>query len=170
MKVYGSTSLYEILGDMIVYRNLDPVDPRLPSFEEIMNSVSIPSGKIPRKGQPAYAEIVVQQLRAAANLVDPNFAIQQLVYLGDTQLNDGNAFLTICDAGNWPGLAFIAAENQLPPSVDLIDHSNKTLFLANRWSALKDFEVYCRDQGFSDGRGYSCHCGSGQDSSWSPGT
>ena len=153
MKIYGSTSLHEILGDMIVYRNLDPVDARLPRFEKIRNSVNIPTGKFPRKGKPAYAEVVVQLLRAAANLVDPNFSIQQLVYLGDTQLNDGNAFLTICDAGNWPGLAFIAAENRLLPSVDLIGHSNKTLYLANRWSALKDFEVYCRNQGFLMGEG-----------------
>lgn len=153
MKIYGSTSLYEILGDMIVYRNLDPIDARLPRFEEIRNSVNIPTGEIPRKGKPAYAEVVVKLLRAAANLVDPNLSIQQIVYIGDTQQNDGNAFLTICDAGNWPGLAFIAAENQLPLSVDLINHSNKTIFLVNRWSALNDFEVYCRDQGFLLGKG-----------------
>jgi len=153
MNVYGSTSLYEILGDMIVFRNLDPVDPRLPSFDEIRSSIKIPTGKIPRKGKPAYAEVVVQLLQAAAKLDDPNLPIQELVYLGDTKLNDGNAFLTICDAGNWQGLAFIAAENQLPPSVELIEYSNKTIYIANRWSALKDFEEYCRAQGFQLGAG-----------------
>ncbi len=153
MKVYGKTSLHEILGDLIVYRNLDPVNSQLPRFEEIRNSLGIPTGKTPRKGQPAYARVVVQLLRAAASLIDPNSSIQQLVYLGDTQLNDVNAFITICDAGDWPGIAFIAAENQQPPAVELVEQGTKKIYLANRWSALKEFETYCRAHDFHLGKG-----------------
>ncbi|MEE8356847.1 MAG: hypothetical protein V3R33_06015 [Anaerolineales bacterium] len=153
MKVYGKTSLHEILGDLIVYRNLDPVNSQLPRLDEIKKSLAIPAGKTPRKGQPAYAGVVVQLLEAAANLVDPNSSIQQLVYLGDTQLNDGNAFLTICNAGDWPGIAFIAAENQKPPTMELVEQGTKNICLANRWSALEDFEDYCRTHDFHIGKG-----------------
>ena len=30
MKNYGRTSIHEFLGDLVVYRNLMPLDPRLP--------------------------------------------------------------------------------------------------------------------------------------------
>ena len=148
MNVYGSTSLHEILGDFIVFRNLDPVDSRLPRLADIRNSIEIPAGKTPRKGQPAYAQVVVWLLRAAAALMDPNYAIQRLAYLGDTRMNDGNAFLTIADAGDWRGAAFIAAENQKPPSIDLVEQGTINIFLANRWSALSVFEDYCRGHDF----------------------
>jgi hypothetical protein len=153
MNVYGSTSLHEILGDFIVFRNLDPVDSRLPRLADIRNSIEIPAGKTPRKGQPAYAQVVVWLLRAAAALMDPNYAIQRLAYLGDTRMNDGNAFLTIADAGDWRGAAFIAAENQKPPSIDLVEQGTINIFLANRWSALSDFEDYCRGHDFHFGEG-----------------
>ena len=153
MKVYGMTSLYEILGDFVVYRNLAPVDARLPGLEDVRNSVDIPAGKTPRKGQPAYARIVVRMLRAAAKLIDPNYTIQQLIYIGDTRMNDGNAFTTIANAGDWPGIAFIAAENQHPPSVDLVEEGTMNLYLTNRWSALSDFETYCHDHDFHFGEG-----------------
>lgn len=152
MNVYGSTSLHELLGDFVVFRNLDPVDSRLPSLEDVRNSVDIPAGKTPRKGQPAYAQVVVQMLRTAAKLIDPSYNIQQLVYLGDTRMNDGNAFTTIANAGDWPGMAFIAAEDQHPPSVDLVEEGPTSLYFANRWSALKDFETYCHDHGFYLGK------------------
>ena len=100
MNVYGSTTLHELLGDFVVYRNLAPVDSRLPRLEDVRKSVDIPAGKIPRKGQPAYARIVVRMLRAAAKLIDPNYTIQQLIYIGDTRMNDGNAFTTIANAGD----------------------------------------------------------------------
>ena len=153
MNIYGKTSLYEILGDFVVFRNLAPVDPRLPGLEDIRNSIDIPAGKTPRKGQPAYAQVVVRLLQAAAKLIDPHYAIQQLVYIGDTRMNDGNAFMTIAEAGGWRGMAFIAAENQLPSSVDLVEDGNMVLYLANRWSALIDFETYCHDHDFQIGEG-----------------
>ncbi|MGB2963985.1 MAG: hypothetical protein WBB69_08365 [Anaerolineales bacterium] len=153
MNVYGSTSLHDILGDFIVFRNLDPVDSRLPGLADIRNSIEIPAGKTPRKGQPAYAQIVVFLLRAAAKLMDPNYIIQQLAYIGDTRMNDGNAFLSIADAGDWRGAAFIAAENQHPPSIDLVEQGTTNIFLANRWSALSDFEDYCRGHDFQFGEG-----------------
>lgn len=153
MKLYGKASLHDILDDFIVFRNLDPVDPRLPRLEEVRNLLDIPAGKTPRKGQPAYARVVVHLLRAAAKLVDPNYIIQQLVYIGDTRMNDGNAFLTIASAGDWRGIAFIAAENQDPPSIDLVKKGSATLLFANRWSALNDFGGYSRQHDIRPGEG-----------------
>jgi hypothetical protein len=138
---------------MIVYRNLDPVDERLPGLKEVRKSVSIPADKIPRKGNPDYAEVVVYLIQKIVELDDTTHPIRELIFLGDTQLNDGNAFLTICKAGNWPGLAFIASENEHPATLDVVDHNNRSIYLANRWYALKDFEELCLARGFQMGKG-----------------
>jgi hypothetical protein len=79
----------------------------------------------------------------------PGESIERLVYLGDTHLNDGTAFANICDAGDWPGLAFIAAENPSPATVEVVEEGGGSLYLANRWAALFDFDGFCRQQGFA---------------------
>ncbi|MCJ7733879.1 MAG: hypothetical protein MUP11_04955 [Anaerolineales bacterium] len=153
MNVYGCTALHEILDDFVVFRNLDPVDSRLPKLQELRDVVDIPAGIVPRKGNPDYARVVVQLLKEASKFVDPNFSINELVYLGDTKMNDGNAFKTIAQAGDWPGIAFIGTENKNPPVVEHLEEGNTKLFLANRWSALRDFESFCIANEFHLGEG-----------------
>jgi hypothetical protein len=143
MKNYGRTSVHEFIGDRIVYRNLAPLDPRLPPLAEIRPQVGLAEGVTPRKSEPEYARVIVHLLRQARG-----GPIQRLVYLGDTRLNDGTAFGNICRAGEWPGLAFIGAERDEPASTQIVPQGDETLYLANRWAALDDFDHYCRQQGF----------------------
>ena len=71
-----------------------------------------------------------------------------LVFIGDTHLNDGTAFDNICLAGEWPGMAFIAAEKDEPGRIHVEDKGAGRLLLANRWSALDEFEAYCVQHDF----------------------
>jgi hypothetical protein len=145
MKAHGRTSVHELLGDLIVYRNLAPLDPRLPPLSDFGPSVGLPEGTIPRKSEPAYARVIVHLLRQARALEAPGDAIERLVYVGDTRLNDGTAFANICRAGGWPGYAFIAAERDEPARVEI----SGSLYLSNRWGALADLNRFCREQGFA---------------------
>jgi hypothetical protein len=149
MKSYHRTSVNEFLGDLVVYRNLVPVDPRLPPLGDVRDRVGLPQGLIPRKSDSSYARVIVELLRAARVLEQPGKSIERLVYLGDTRLNDGTAFANICDAGEWPGLAFIASEDELPAHVEVIERAGGSLYLANRWAALFDFDGFCRQRGFA---------------------
>jgi hypothetical protein len=149
MKSYDRTSVSEFLGDLVVYRNLMPIDQRLPSLGEVRERFGLPAGLIPRKSDPNYARVIVELLGAARALDRPGESIERLVYLGDTHLNDGTAFANICDAGDWPGLAFIAAENPSPATVEVVEEGGGSLYLANRWAALFDFDGFCRQQGFA---------------------
>ena len=54
MKVYGISEISEFLGDFVVYRNLEPVDPRLPGLGELRVEAGLPGDVIPRKSQPDY--------------------------------------------------------------------------------------------------------------------
>jgi len=147
MRSHGRASVHEFLGDFIVYRNLQPVDRRLPSLREVAPRVGLSDRRIPRKCEPTYAQVISHLLRQARVLDAPGASIERLIYVGDTQMNDGTAFGLICQAGGWPGLAFIGAERDEPAKVELVEHQEGTLYLANRWAALADFDRFCRDRG-----------------------
>jgi hypothetical protein len=149
MRNYGRASVHEFLRDRVVYRNLVPVDPNLSSLVEVRPQLGLPQGLVPRKTVPEYARVIVHMLRQARDIDLPGVAIRRLVYVGDTPMNDGTAFTNICQAGNWPGLAFIGADRDEPASVELVEQEKGTLFVANRWRALADFAQFCRDRGFS---------------------
>ena len=74
MKVYGKAAISEFMGDRIVYRNLIPVDRRLPGLDEIREKVGIPAGMIPRKSEPDYARAIVYLLDLARRLDVPQRA------------------------------------------------------------------------------------------------
>ena len=154
MKNYGRTSVNEFLGDFIVYRNLVPVDGRLPPLGDVAAKVDVEAGRIPRKSEPAYARVIARLLGEARRLGGSRAEIRRLVYVGDTRLNDGTAFANVCSAGDWPGLAFIAAEAEGPVQLEFVPASTgqareATLCLANRWAALPDFDRYCRQRDFA---------------------
>jgi hypothetical protein len=148
MKNYRRTSIHEFLGDFVVYRNLAPLDPRLPALPALRAEVGLPEGITPRKSQPDYARVMAALLRQARALETPNTPIERLVYVGDTQMNDGTAFANICHAGDWPGMAFIGAERDEPARVEIAEQDSGTLYLANRWAALSGFEDFRRERGF----------------------
>jgi hypothetical protein len=148
MRVYGRTSVHEFLGDFMVYRNLVPVDGRLLPLAQIGPEVGLSAGRVPRKSEPEYARVIVHLLRQARALDRPAGPIERLVYVGDTRMNDGTAFANLCRAGGWPGLAFIAAEREGPPQVEVVEQPEGALYLANRWSAVADFDHFCHERGF----------------------
>ncbi len=148
MKNYGRTAVSEFLGDQIVYRNLNPVDERLPKLDTLRTRVGLPPGVIPRKSQPAYAQVIVEQLRQARALSMAGERIERLIFIGDTRLNDGTAFDNLCQAGGWPGLAFIGSESAGAPAAEIAPSpGGQGLYLANRWDLLSDFDRYCAQQG-----------------------
>ena len=145
MRNYGRASVAEFLGDLIVYRNLYPMDTRLPTLDDIRLSIGLEGDSIPRKSEQDYAKVIASMLSAAREVTAPGTDIQRLVYIGDTRLNDGTAFINICKAGEWPGLAFIASEKGEIPENSIEKVESGEIFLANRWAMLSDFEAYCAD-------------------------
>jgi hypothetical protein len=146
VKNYGSTSVGEFLADRIVYRNLVPVDTRLPALAQIRSQVGLSEGATPRKSEAPYARVIAHLLREARALDLPGVPIERLIYVGDTRLNDGNAFANICQAGGWPGLAFIGSERGDPPLVEVVEQPGGDLYLANRWSVLDGFDRFCQER------------------------
>ena len=148
--VFGRSSVSEFLGDRIVYRNLSPADASLPSLNDLRGELGLPAGQTPRKVEPVYARVIVSLLHAARRQDLPGAPIRGLIFIGDTRLLDGTAFENICQAGGWPGMAFIGSETQEAPSAQVVPTpGGQALYLANRWAALADFERYCAAQGMA---------------------
>jgi hypothetical protein len=148
MKNFGRASIHEFLGDFVVFRGLVPCDPRLSSIAEFRKLKDSYSATIPRKNSSPYALIVSALLQEARHIEAPDAMLLRLIYIGDTQLNDGTAFKNICTAGDWPGLAFICSENEAQASMRAIPNDVGFLYLSNRWSAIFDLLEICQRHRF----------------------
>ena len=145
MKVQARTTIHEFLGDLVVYRRLEPADRRLPGLETVRRELGLAGGRIPRKAEEDYARVIAYLLRRARALERPKVEIARLLYIGDTRLLDGTAFHNIKKAGGWPGWAFIASEDLQAEARTEIEGD---LYLANRWAALADFFPFLEAQNF----------------------
>jgi len=148
MNNYGLATIHQFLGDRVVYRNLAPLDESLPGLDDLRSRVGLSPGVFPRKTEAAYAQVVVHMLAAARDQDAPSVPIRRLIFIGDTRLLDGTAFVNLCAAGGWPGIAFIGSETKSDPSVEAVPTGQGPwLYLSNRWAALLAFDRYCQSQG-----------------------
>ena len=147
MRSYGRACVQDFLGDFIVYRNLIPIDRRLPGLPELRESLGIPVSLTPRKSSPEYAQVVARIIDAAQEVRGKKDPITRLIYIGDTRVNDGTAFLNLLTTGGWSGAAFIGSETEKPEEKHSERINGATILLSNRWSALDTFDAFCRDNG-----------------------
>ncbi|MEA3336351.1 MAG: hypothetical protein U9R25_10605 [Chloroflexota bacterium] len=151
MQTHGNASLHDLFGDFVMLRNLAPVDPRLPPFSDAWQSIGLDSPRTPRKLEPEYALVSAWFLRAAQEVKIPGLPIDELLFIGDTALNDGNAFRNLQRAGGWPAWCFIGSEKLNQPPSHVVEADN--VFLANRWSALGDWLSWVLEAGACCGKG-----------------
>ncbi|MGB9674016.1 MAG: hypothetical protein ACPL3P_07740 [Anaerolineales bacterium] len=147
MQVYGKSNVAEFLADFIVFRNLTPLDPRLPNLKEIRPSINLAENEIPRKHELAYAQVIVTLLKAAQKLQNPKTELKRLIFVGDTRMSDGNAFDNICKAAGWQGIIFIGSENSEELKFESIPTAGgQVMVLSNRWATLNaESEINFRD-------------------------
>jgi hypothetical protein len=131
-------ALSDLVGDLVIFRDLNPVDARLPRFDEAWPQMGLAGPTRPRKHEPAYAQAVAWTLRRARALDQPDTELAEVFYIGDTALSDGNAFRNLRTAGGWRGWAFIGAERD----EELAMTETEGVFVANRWSALAELSAW----------------------------
>ncbi len=132
MWVYsGKITLKKLLGERIFYRDLNPVDPLLPRFSDILRETGLEMSFAPRKTSTHYARIILQFLRRSA----PAWP-KQIFFFGDTPGNDGAVVQNLSRLSGARVFGFIGrdAQNQ-PPRLE----TRPPLFLANRWELIVRF-------------------------------
>lgn len=132
--VQGKAALSDFLGDLVIFRKLEPMDSRLPGLKMAWQEMGLPDSRLPRKAERAYAVAVTWLLRQAQTLENPGKEIKELVYLGDTALLDAQAYRNLLDVSGWPGWAFIGSEQAARPPV--IEEKEANVTLSNRWAAI----------------------------------
>ena len=153
-------SLHDFLGDLVVYRNLEPADERLRSPQ--LPPLPPPQlwgrkrGGIPRKAEPAYAQAVLRILDQAQALRSDQ-RLERLIYIGDTAMNDGQAIRNL--GRHLPIYGFIGDEraeaklkaqsSKLKIPISNFQPPTSSVMLANRWAALADFVHFLQEEGFA---------------------
>ncbi|MCS6845117.1 MAG: hypothetical protein NZ528_12480 [Caldilineales bacterium] len=137
MRAFGTTSLHELFGDLVILRNLEPFDRRLPGLAEAWQDMGLPGPRIPRKHEPDYARASVWFVKQARALDLPGVEVRELLFIGDTAMADGNAFRNLAQAGGWRGWCFIGNERLSAPPALTSEPDRVTL--GNRWALLADW-------------------------------
>lgn len=148
MKSYGLSTVSEFLGDQIVFRNLLPCDPQIPGLPDLREKLGFPADFLPRKLMSEYGKVITEMVRAARWNSDANASLERIIYIGDTRMNDGQAFLNICRASSWEGVIFIGADQAGPVQIEIEQVNSETLYYASRWKALARFEACLAEQAF----------------------
>ncbi|MBP8291900.1 MAG: hypothetical protein KAX65_03935 [Caldilineaceae bacterium] len=144
---FGRGRLADFSGDMVIYRNLEPVDRRLPGLRNAYFDMELRTDRIPRKQDPDYAKAATWFLRKIQELRRARQPLTEMIFLGDTLFNDGQAYRNIAAFSRLRGACFIGAERSEQEATFALDEAG--VYTANRWQMLADWATMLREQGFA---------------------
>jgi hypothetical protein len=145
LKNFGRATLADYFGDLVIYRNLEPLEPKLKGRRASAYKMDISLDSIPRKQDRDYAKATVWLANAAQKLRKENSALRELIFMGDTAYNDGQAYTNMRSVSGWEGACYIGADRlSEAPKVEINDDN---IYTANRWSALGDWIHWVLEQG-----------------------
>ncbi len=141
--MWPKATLAELMEDRVIYRNLDPLSPELPTLRDIWDQVGMDHYYIPRKTTPEYAAAMVHYLGLAQRQRGVTAPLERVLFVGDTLMNDGTAARNI--GRHLAMRCFIGAERlQQPTQIE----TQGDVMVANRWQALADFAAWTAEEGF----------------------
>lgn len=135
-------TIHDLTGDTVLYRDLEPCDPRLPRLAELRAQRGLPKGPLPRKRDRAYAELV-QTLAQHAQLARGGAALTSLAVLGDTD-NDRMLAEHLCALGELNAYGFIGEDR--PVTAETLVWQGETA-VATRWSLVRNWAAQLEQRG-----------------------
>ena len=159
---FGLSSLEELVGDLIVYRNLEPITRQIPGLKSARHQLGLPTPSVPRKQENSYAQVALWILEQAQQQRDA--AVEELLFIGDTLSGDGHTFQVMrslrsaseppldeemfeqADSALLPSACFIGNEKASEPE-HFVANDETGMFEANRWSQLVDWISWAQRNG-----------------------
>lgn len=121
-------TISDLTGDAVIYRDLEPCDPRLPRLHQLQHALGMPAGPPPRKRDVACAQLLLALAEAAqAGRGGPPLAA--LAVLGDTD-NDRLLAAHLRELGPLPCFGFIGEDR--PVAAESMSWHGDTAY-ATRW-------------------------------------
>jgi hypothetical protein len=147
LKSFGRAKLADYFADFVIYRNLEPLDRRLKGLKSAGYKMGLTNDRIPRKFERDYAKAAMWFAEEGQRIRHESTPLAEVLFIGDTLLNDGQAYQNLQKLSGWKGACFIGADRpQLAPAVEISEEDN--LYNANRWSTLGDWVERAVTQGF----------------------
>lgn len=146
LKNFGRASLADYFGDFVIYRNLEPLDRRLPGLKAASYKMNLSSDQIPRKLDADYAKAAIFFAKQGQKLRRSKVEPAELLFIGDTPSGDGQAYANMQRLSDWQGSCFIGSERpgeKLMVDIDL----EESVYCANRWSAVVAWVDWTLQQG-----------------------
>lgn len=143
---FGRASLADFCEDWVIYRNLEPLDKRVPGLKQAFCDMELRSDQIPRKQEKDYARAAVwfiQRIQAVRGVRTP---VEELLFLGDTLFNDGQAFRNMAQVSGWRSACFIGADKL--DEAPAIRNEQDAIYIANRWASIVDWVRELKANGF----------------------
>ncbi|MHB1294774.1 MAG: hypothetical protein ACYC4R_07225 [Anaerolineae bacterium] len=135
-------TLYDVMGDHVVYRNLEPMREGLAGLRARWREAGLDHYAIPRKTAPEYARALLLFLQQAQQDRGVSRPPARVLFVGDTLMLDGTAARNMGE--HLPMRGFIGSERcDQPAGVEC----QGPLMVANRWAALADFLRWIGDEG-----------------------
>ncbi|HAF63151.1 MAG TPA: hypothetical protein DCK95_12630 [Anaerolineaceae bacterium] len=147
MRTFERACLHDFLDERIIFRDLNPLDSNLARLDDIRTKLHLPDDMVPRKTSPEYARVIAYLLEMASHNDGKKNAIETIIYIGDTCMNDGKAFHNICSAGNWRGIAMITSEENELTKLGLEKEYHSLLFTNNHWVNLRVLKALAQMKG-----------------------
>lgn len=134
LQVFGRGRLSDLFGDMVIYRNLQPLDSRLPKLKVALRDLDLASDERPRKQDSAYARVALWYANKAQEKRNVAAPLRELLFIGDTIYNDGRAFTNMVAESDLEGSCFIGVEH--PDDEGEICVDDDFIYGSNRWANL----------------------------------
>jgi len=148
LRNFGRATLADFFGDMVIYRNLEPLEKKLAGLKSAGYRMGLTNDVIPRKFEPDYAKAALWFAEEAQRLRHESTPLREVLFIGDTLLNDGRSYQNLVKLSGWRGSCFIGADRpEHAPAVEI--HEQDRLYNANRWSALGEWIQWVADQHFN---------------------
>lgn len=142
---FGRARLADFCENWVIYRNLEPLDKRVPGLKTAYLDMELRSDLIPRKQDYPYAKAATWFLRQIQRLRGVKTPLSEVLFIGDTFFNDSQAYKNIRQFSRWQGACFIGAERPEQDASFTIDADN--VYSANRWVALTDWIRWAKESG-----------------------
>ena len=134
LQAFGRGRLSDLFGDLVIYRNLQPLDRRLSKIKVALRDLDLSSDERPRKLEVSYARVALWYANEAQQKRNVADSLQELLFVGDTLFNDGRAFTNMINEGKLRGSCFIGVEHPDDEAQICIDDDN--IYGSNRWASL----------------------------------
>jgi hypothetical protein len=145
LQSFGRAKLADFFGDLVIYRNLEPLDRRLKGLKTSSHKMDVLPDRVPRKQDPEYAKAAVWFAEQAQKLRRGTPKLGEIIFVGDTLYNDGQAYHHMRQHSGWTGSCFIGADR--PAESPALSHLEHEVVSANRWTYISDWVGFMLEQG-----------------------